>query len=145
MPLICCDYGYFGDGDVTSAFLVAVDSSSGALWASVVPPDAGKTPWTTQTLGDSSVELPSFVLAGFTKWLRWLGYSRFKLRSDHAAKNCAPEGVSWQVLRESAPTASHQSNGSAEKAVQTVRAFARTYASVLRDRLAKSKKTRPQQ
>ena len=51
------------------------------------------------------------------------------------AKECRPEGQDWQILRQVSPTQSHQSDGAAEKGVSTVRGLARTYLSVLKDKI----------
>ena len=51
------------------------------------------------------------------------------------AKECRQEGLDWQILRQVSPTQSHQSNGTAEKAVSTVRGLARTYLEVLIDKI----------
>ena len=65
------------------------------------------------------------VFATTAKWVRDLGYERFRLHGnkgvlqlllDKVAKECRPERQDCQILRQVSRTQSHQSNGAAEKA-----------------------------
>ena len=60
----------------------------------------------------------SYVVAGTPKWVRDLGYERFRLHGD---KEGPDNGQGWQILRQVSPTQSHSNLGAAEKAISTVR------------------------
>ena len=59
----------------------------------------------------------------------------FQLLLDEVAKECRPEGRSWQIKRQVSPTQSHKSSGVAEKAISSLRGLARTYLAVIKERI----------
>jgi hypothetical protein len=132
VPEIQVDFGYMGDDGplAPDCLLVAVDMSTGMLYATIIPSREGKK------VKDTDLD-DNYVASSLSAWLRELGYTKFQLHSDkepvlrllldNVAKMCVPKGQNWQVMRRSAPTASHQSSGGAEKAIQTIRGLARTY------------------
>ena len=65
------------------------------------------------------------MVAGTPKWVRDLGYERFRLHGN---------GQGWQILRQLSPTQSHSNFGAAEKAISTVRGLAGTYLAVIQDK-----------
>ena len=126
------DFGYVGDGGALqiACFLVGLDTSSGAMFATMVP-DSKK------------MDMPD-VVAGTSKWVRDLGYERVCLHGDKGvlhlllgkvAKECRPEGQDWLILRQVSPAQGHQSSGAAEKAISTVHGLARTYLAVINTKI----------
>ena len=71
------------------------------------------------------------MVAGTPKWVRDLGYERFRLHGD---KEGPDNGQGWQILRQVSPTQSHSNLGAAEKAISTVRGLAGTYLAVIQDK-----------
>ena len=87
----------------------------------------------------------ALLAAGTAKWVRDWEYERLCLHGDKegvlqlllvkVAKECRLKNKT-DILRQVSPTQSHQSNGAAEKAVSAVRGLARTYLTVIRDKIA---------
>ena len=103
--------GYMGDGGPLqiACFLEGTDTTSGAIYATMVP-DSKK------------MDMP-YVVAGTAKRVRDSGYERvclhgvkeavLQLLLDKVAKECRPQGQDWQI--HVSPTQSHQGNGAVEK------------------------------
>ena len=99
--------------------LVAIDRSSGAIFASGVMQKGDDEGYVTQSL---------------SVWIASLGYTMVTLHSDKEPAICwvrdkvqanlIERGMS--VTTRASPTHSHESNGGAERAVQSVRGLART-------------------
>ena len=99
--------------------LVAIDRSSGAIYASGVMQKGDDGGYVTQSL---------------SVWIASLGYTMVTLHSDKEPAICwvrdkvqanlIERGMS--VTTRASPTHSHESNGGAERAVQSVRGLART-------------------
>ena len=99
--------------------LVAIDRSSGAILASGVMQKGDDGGYVTQSL---------------SVWIASLGYTMVTLHSDKEPAICwvrdkvqpnlKERGMS--VVTRASPTHSHESNGGAERAIQSVRGLART-------------------
>ena len=121
-PVIEMDYAEQGKSnqphDNVKA-LVAIDRSSGAIYASGVMQKGDDGGYVTQSL---------------SVWIASLGYTMVTLHSDkepaicwvrdRVQANLIERGMS--VTTRASPTHSHESNGGAERAVQSVRGLART-------------------
>ena len=121
-PVIEMDYAEQGKSkqphDNVKA-LVAIDRSSGAIFASGVMQKGDEGGCVTQSL---------------SVWIASLGYTMVTLHSDKEPAICwvrdkvqanlIERGMS--VITRASPTHSHESNGGAERAVQSVRGLART-------------------
>ena len=125
-----------GDGGPLqiACFLVRIDTSSGAIHATM-DPDSKK------------MDTPYFV-EKTAKWVRDLVYERFCLHGDNgvlqllldnvAKKKSRPEGQDWQILPQVSSTQSHQSNGAAEIAVSKIRGLARTFRQLSKTKIQSS-------
>ena len=141
-PLIALDYFFLGgdkkkgkdpDTGSTPVGMVAIDTSTGALWASMV---IGK--------GATYGIYPTMAV---TSWLRELGHLHITMQTDgepaiqsivDSIKAKLASGTAGVVIDrvavQASPVDSHGSNGSVERAVQTVRGLARTYIKCLEKR-----------
>ena len=126
VPQLQFDYRYMGDGSrlQNACFLVEADTSSGAIHAPMLM--RRRPNWCATWL--------AFCLHADKEGV-------LQLLLDKVARECCPDGQHWQILRQVSPTQSHQSNGSAEKAVSTVRGLARTYLAILKEKIAGSPPT----
>ena len=129
-PVIEMDYAEQGKSnqphDNVKA-LVAIDRSSGAIFASGVMQKGDDGGYVTQSL---------------SVWIASLGYTMVTLHSDkepaicwvrdRVQANLTERGMS--VTTRASPTHSHESNGGAERAVQSVRGLARTLVAQVEDR-----------
>ena len=130
IPVIEMDYFYItgaaGDGEKNSqTAIAAVCRSTGYLFASAVEEKGPKC---------------AYAVAAMVSWLKELGYAKCVLQSDgepslvayrdavreRYLKDAAPGAVELVTCRVS-PVGSHESNGGAERAVQTLRGLARVY------------------
>ena len=99
--------------------LVAIDRSSGAIFASGVMQKGDDAGYVTQSL---------------SVWIASLGYTMVTLHSDKVPAICWVRDKvqanlierQMSVTTRASPTHSHESNGGAERAVQSVRGLART-------------------
>ena len=107
--------------------LIAIDRSSGAIYASGVMQKGDDGGYVTQSL---------------SVWIDSLGYTMVTLHSDkepaicwvrdRVQANLTERGMS--VTTRASPTHSHESNGGAERAVQSVRGLHRTLVAQVEDR-----------
>ena len=86
----------------------------------------------------------TYAVAAFSSWIRELGHHRVILQSDgepgilafaHAVRDrVIADGRAQQVTCQASPVGSHQSNGRAEKAIQTLRGLSRVYLEHVKER-----------
>ena len=125
LPLIEFDFFHVtGKGDVSSQVgLVGACRATQALYGTIVP---------TRVVRDSAYTIYSVVA-----WIQELGHTKMVLQTDGepalhsligavAAELFTIDGPSQVSVRQS-PAGSHQSNGTAERTVQTLRKMARIY------------------
>ena len=121
-PILQMDYFFQGDDETfaDTPAIICVDTSAGAVFATQCT-QKGSCPYT---------------LAALSSWVGELGHARIILQSDGepaimalAQKmrgKIAKDSETDQISLQAAPRGSHQSNGAAERAVQTVRGLMRT-------------------
>ena len=130
LPVIQLDYGYLtAEEDEATAVLFAVDRSSTNVFA---------------TACSKKGPTDLYAVASFASWIRELGHHRLILQTDgepalmalsHAVRDrVIADGRAQQVTCQVSPVGSHQSNGGAERAVQTVRGIARVYLEQVKER-----------
>ena len=137
-PVIQFDYYYLTDEREKhqQTCVVGVCTSTGALW-------------TTQVV-TKGAELSAYTVASAASWLRELGRLKLTLQTDgEPALVKFAESLSSRLASEEddpgvtraacqvSPKGSHQSNGAAERALQTLRGLARVYLRVIAERRGK--------
>ena len=116
LPTLSMDYGYLGDG---LPFVVIRDRKSRAIFAHLLP--------------HKGASYSSYPERAVLRDLALLGYKRFVVKSDQessmkALREAVANGSPAEVVTEDAPKgdAHGQSNGEAERAVQTIQGMVRT-------------------
>lgn len=124
IPTLSMDYGFLGDG---LPFVVLRDRKSKAIFAHLLP--------------HKGVAYSSFPERALLRNLAFLGYKRLVLKSDQesslkALREAVANGYPAEVTCEDAPKgdAHGQSNGEAERAVQTIQGMVRTLVSHIEEK-----------
>ena len=124
IPTLSMDYGFLGDG---LPFVVLRDRKSKAIFAHLLP--------------HKGVAYSSFPERAILRNLAFLGYKRLVLKSDQesslkALREAVANGYPAEVTCEDAPKgdAHGQSNGEAERAVQTIQGMVRTLVSHIEEK-----------
>ena len=125
LPVIQFDYAVAGthQGQTHLDFMVGTDMSTGAAWASDVLIRGKEDP---------------YIVSSILSWLSELGHSKVIIQSDGEpasevvmrivqSKGAMMEHSPCEIIQQQAQQYSHQSNGGAERMVQTIRNQIKAY------------------
>ena len=124
-PLIQFDYAVAGtqQGQPHFDFMVGTDMSTGAAWASAVLVRDKEDP---------------YIVSSILSWLSELGHSKVIIQSDgsqrqrlscawYSQKGAMMENPPCEIIQQQSQRYSHQSNGGAERMLQTIRDQIKVY------------------
>ena len=125
LPVIQFDYAVAGthQGQPHFDFMVGTDMSTGAAWASAVLVKGKEDP---------------YIVSSILSWLSELGHSKVIIQSDGEpasevvmrmvqSEGAMMENPPCEIIQQQAQRYSHQSNGGAERMVQTIRNQIKAY------------------
>ena len=125
LPVIQFDYAVAGtqQGQPHFDFMVGTDMSTGAAWASAVLIKGREDP---------------YIVSSILSWLSELGHSKVIIQSDSEpaseivmrmvqSKGAMMEHPPCEIIQQQSQRYSHQSNGGAERMVQTIRNQIKAY------------------